>query len=478
MNPARPTARTGPRVLDEPVLRGPHRTAFAALTIMQLLVLAAVAPALWHATVATDNTLGSITIACALGLVAVATVGRWLSLPLMRRPLHVSAEPGLRVAVVTTFVASQEPLEMLRRTLVAITAMDYPHDSWVLDEEDDRDVRALCEATGARHYTRRGRDGRLTDTGALQRLTKHGNYNAWLLDHGYRAYDVLAGFDPDHAPQPDFLTATLGYFGDPQVGYVQAPQAYANQGASWVARAAAEETYGYYSSTQMTAYGTGYPVVTGCHQLHRMAALRDIGGFACHEADDLLITLHYRTAGWRGIYVPRILARGLAPESWSAYARQQRRWARSALDVKLREFPRAAHALRPIERIVGFAHGIFYLQSLVWILAVAIVAVTWPLAGRPGLLSGHALLLTLAGAAAIWLADAYRQRFYLDPRERGLHWRAFVVRVLKTPWIVLAAIDITRSRRGEYVITPKPWDAVAEVMPEPALVETASRHPG
>ncbi|MGI8876630.1 MAG: hypothetical protein ACR2KP_20360 [Egibacteraceae bacterium] len=144
----------------------------------------------------------------------MAAQGRWLALPFMRRPLSRAPEPGLRVAVVTTFVASKEPLAMLRRTIMAIAAMDYPHDTWVLDEEDDPAVRALCEEAGARHYTRRHRTARLTEGGTFQRGSKHGNYNAWLLDEGYGGYQVIAGFDPDHVPDRDFLTATLGYFRD------------------------------------------------------------------------------------------------------------------------------------------------------------------------------------------------------------------------------------------------------------------------
>src|SRR5207302_7238529 len=139
-----------------------------------------------------------------------------------------------------------------------------------------------------------------------------------------------------------FLSQVLGYFNDPTIGYVQTPQAYYNQHASFIARGAAEEPYGYYSSVQMASYGLGYPIVIGCHNTHRMAALKDVGGFAPHDADDLLITLLYRSRRWNGVYVPRILARGLAPVDWGAYLDQQRRWARSLLDLKIRSYPKVS----------------------------------------------------------------------------------------------------------------------------------------
>ena len=37
------------------------------------------------------------------------------------------------------------------------------------------------------------------------------------------------------------------------------------------------------------------------------------------------------------MYVPEVLAVGLTPTSWTGYMRQQARWTRSVLDIKLRE---------------------------------------------------------------------------------------------------------------------------------------------
>src|SRR5207237_104011 len=133
-------------------------------------------------------------------------------------------------------------------------AMDYPHDNCVLDEGNDDRVKALCCSLGARHFSRKGLSEYQTSSGPFQAKTKHGNYNAWLAEIGFANYDIVVGFDPDHIPAPRFLSRVLGYFDDPKVGFVQAAQLYYNQGASFVAKGAAEETYAYYSSIQMTAY--------------------------------------------------------------------------------------------------------------------------------------------------------------------------------------------------------------------------------
>ena len=148
---------------------------------------------------------------------------------------------------------------MLEVTVQALVAMAYPHDTWVLDEGDDARVHALCTRLGARHFSRKSLPHYQTAEGRFQARSKHGNYNAWLAEHGFAHYDVIVNVDPDHVPAPTFLHEVLGYFADPKIGYVQVPQAYYNQEASFVARGAAEETYAYYSVTQMASYGAGLP---------------------------------------------------------------------------------------------------------------------------------------------------------------------------------------------------------------------------
>ena len=65
---------------------------------------------------------------------------------------------------------------------------------------------------------------------------------------------------------------------------------------------------------------------------------------------------------WQGVYVPEILARGLAPVDWNGYLRQQRRWARSVIDIKLRRSHLAMNNLSLKSRIMSFLHGINYLH--------------------------------------------------------------------------------------------------------------------
>jgi hypothetical protein len=382
-------------------------------------------------------------------------LARWFALPLMRRPLEMPVVGRWRVGVATTFVPGAEPIEMLEETVSALVAMDYPHDTWVLDEGDDPAVRELCSRLGAHHFTRRHRPEYQLERGPFERRSKHGNYNAWFHEIAFERYDAIVGFDPDHVPAREFLTRTLGYLRDRSIGYVQAPQVYYNQRASFIARGAAEETYAYYSSVQMISYSLGYPIVTGCHHVHRTAALRAIGGLPAHEADDLLATMRYRAAGWRGVYVPETLAVGLTPVTWRGYLTQQRRWARSVLDVKFRIYPRVARDLPPIERLVSLLHGLYYLHGLTTALGLLVIGFMLASGEIPAVFSTATLPYVLLLIAALQASEFFRQRFFLNPGERGIHWRAGLLRFAKWPVVLLALKDALRPRRVQYVLTAK-----------------------
>lgn len=391
---------------------------------------------------------------------------RWWVLPFMTKPLGIAPRPNLRVGTATTFVPGAEPIEMLEQTVQAMIAMDYPHDTWVLDEGDDAEVKALCARLGAKHFSRKNLPAYQTADGAFQSGSKHGNYNSWLFEKGFEKYEIVAAFDPDHIPEPNFLTEVLGYFNDPKIGYVQAAQVYYNQQASFIARGAAEETYTYYSSNQMFFHAMGHPILTGCHNTHRVTALREVGGFAAHDADDLLITLNYRASDWGGIYVPKILAKGLTPVDWKGYLKQQLRWARSVLDIKFRIHPKMVGKLPFKETVLSFLHGFYYLQGATTLIILLLIAFMLATGAVPKAVDYILSLNFLLLVTVLMVCDLFRQRFYLDRKnEWGLHWRAGLLQLAKYPYLILALFQVILNRRFQYVLTSKVKEQTATYKP-------------
>ncbi len=401
---------------------------------------------------------GTLSTLSVIGLVLLGNAyGGWLLLPKMKKPRHLKARPGWKVGVATTIVPDIEPLFLLEKTLNALMVLDYPHDTWILDESEDERVKALCTKYGAFYFSRKTHLQHQTETGPFRRATKYGNYNSWLQEIGFKRYEIIAAFDLDHVPEPTFLSRVLGYFDDPTIGYVQAPQVYSNQGENFIARGAAEESYDFYSTVQMASYGLGYPIIVGCHNTHRVSALREVGGFAPHDADDLMLTLLYQNRGWKGVYVPEILAQGLAPAEWGSYLNQQRRWARSLLDIKLRIAPSLTHNLSFFPRTMNILHGFTYLhKNFIWPIALLLLFMMLADGKTPNVLNTATMVTGGLLVFALHLCRRYRQRFYLDQkRERGIHWRAALLQFAKWPYLLMAFFDVILNRRFSYVTTSK-----------------------
>jgi cellulose synthase (UDP-forming) len=445
------------RVMKDPVFHRRDRFVFYALTVLSVLTTIAFLLA-WFRLDAWEDypVMVSVLSVIVLFILGIAQ-GRWLLLSQMRKPRPLEARPGWKVGVVTTIVPDIEPLSLLENTIEALVALDYPHETWVLDEGDDERVKELCAKRGAFHFSRKHLPQYQTEHGPFRKAIKHGNYNAWLYEIGFKRYEFVTAFDPDHVPERTFLSKVLGYFEDPKVGYVQAPQVYANQDASFIARGAAEESYAFYSAIQMASYGLGYTIIVGCHNTHRVSALREVGGFAPHDADDLLLTLLYRNRGWEGVYVPEVLARGLAPSEWQTYLNQQRRWARSLLDIKFNIAPSLTGTLSLSSWLMNVLHGFQYLyKGFIWPVVLLLLAVMLGKGEMPAVLNAETVTTGGLLLIILYLCEWFRQHFYLDwKRERGVHWRAGLLQFAKWPYLIMAFFDVMFDRRFPYVITSK-----------------------
>lgn len=149
----------------------------------------------------------------AFGLV-LYTIALWDVDPIAApRPEERTVPRAWRVAVlIPTY---NEPPEVLLPTIAASVALEPAHETWVLDDGRRDEVRALADRLGARYLAR-----------ADNRNAKAGN-----LNHALRTIDadIIAVLDADHVPTARFLTATLPYFADERIAFVQTPQDFYNE---------------------------------------------------------------------------------------------------------------------------------------------------------------------------------------------------------------------------------------------------------
>lgn len=339
----------------------------------------------------------------------------WYNLFHIDQPEERAAPAGLSVAIFTTS-SPGEPYEMFVRTLAAARAIRYPHTTYLLDDTRDPRFRELAEEMGAVHLE-------LVDLPGA----KAGKINAALERTSEEFILVL---DPDHVPFPELFDRVLGYFAEEDVGFVQVAQAYGNARESFVARAAAEQTYAFYGPILQGMHGTGTAVAIGANCTFRRKALESIGGHGIGLAEDLVTSIRLHAAGWRSVYVPEVVSRGLVPSDLDSYLKQQLKWSRGVYDVLFREYPRAFRSLTGFQRISYLMIGSYYLVGVTALIFFAVPLIYLWTGRQPAVFLlteyiEHALPVGFFGVAVYFFA----QRWLCDPdRERGVHWRGTLMK--------------------------------------------------
>jgi len=327
-----------------------------------------------------------------------------------------SIEDGPSVAIFTTS-SPGEPLAMFERTLAAARDVRYPHTTYLLDDTRDPRFAELAREMGAVHLELTGIPG-----------AKAGKINAALKQ---TSEEIILVLDPDHIPFPEILDRVLGHFDDERVGFVQVAQTYYNAPRSFVARAAAEQTFAFYGPILQGMHGSATAVAIGANCTFRRTALESIGGHGVGLAEDLVTAIRLHAAGWKSVYVPEVVARGLVPEDLDSFLRQQLKWARGVYEVLFREYPRAFRRLTMHQRISYAMIGTYYLvglTSLIYLVIPLLYLITGfqPAAMFLAEYLVHALPVGILGVAIY----RFMQRWMCDPeRERGWHWRGTLLKI-------------------------------------------------
>lgn len=359
------------------------------------------------------------------------------ALPKQGRP-----RPEAAVDVLITAMPG-EPYAMFVTTLEAVARLRHPVTAYLLDGGNDPALQELCARLGVCHVDCRGIQG-----------AKAGKVNHCLRK--YASGEFVLILDPDHIPAPDFLDRVLPCFDGDDVGFVQVVQAYHNVKESWVARGAAEQTYGFYGPLMMGLGGLGIAVAIGANCTFRRKALDDIGGHAESLAEDANTSLRLHAKGWRSVYVPYRASYGLVPTDLRSFYHQQLKWAAGMFRLFLGDYFRYLRGFNPQALFYYLFAGGHYLVG---------VATTLTLFLPILFLFGRIFAVEMAFLDFAWHLIPYLffstwislfvQRWYSDRSERGLPWRSMFLE--KGTWFVytLAFVYTVIGKKVLYLPTPK-----------------------
>jgi len=352
---------------------------------------------------------------------------------------------GVRVAVlVPTY---NEPVEVIAPTIAAAVAMEPAHQTWVLDDGDRAWVADLCVAFGARYVSRPVHDH-----------AKAGNLNHALqlmadeAAAGADDIDVIAVLDCDHVPLRTFLTATLGWFADPDVALVQGPQSFYNSGAFDDDGVTGEQGVFFHVLMASRNHDGAGPFWCGSTSLIRTSALREVGGIATDTiVEDMHTTLRLIRRDWKTVFHHQTLAVGLAPTTPEQYLLQRRRWGMGSMQVL------ALEKLWAAKRWMSWRNYYEYLSGTLWwlegVATVGMFAVPAAL-----LLSGAQTSTAGPGTFALVFLSMLVLRFWGVTRlfRHHLHLpTAFALRVFRVPVGISCLWWLLTRRDLEFAVTPK-----------------------
>jgi cellulose synthase/poly-beta-1,6-N-acetylglucosamine synthase-like glycosyltransferase len=276
--------------------------------------------------------------ALAQGALVFYTAHRWTQLrrhtPVARPPLP----PEHALPCVTVQLPVYDEPQVVQRLIEAAAALDWPADRLeiqVLDDSDDETV-TIAAATVARlrargvdvtHVRRGGREG----------------FKAGALAHGlaFARGSLVAVFDADFVPPPEFLRALVPHFADPAVGMAQARWGHLNRGASALTEAQAAMLDAHFRLEHAArAHGGLFLNFNGTAGLWRRACIESAGGWS-HDTltEDLDLSYRAQLAGWRFVYDDALVVPAELPSDMRAFLSQQRRWAKGSIQTARKVLP-------------------------------------------------------------------------------------------------------------------------------------------
>lgn len=370
----------------------------------------------------------------------------------IRRQKPVS---GLRVAFITTIVPKNEPVELLHKCLPAMVKANYKHDTWILDEGNNDEVKKICAQYGVFHFSRQGINYFNTQTGKYTK-TKGGNHNSWYDTCGDN-YDYVAQIDTDFIPKKDFLTKTLGYFRDSKVAFVGTPQIYGNTGQSIVALGAAQQQYSFYGAVLRGLSGMGMTLLIGANHVIRVAAFKKTNHYTAHLTEDLITGMKLHANGWKSVYVPFALAIGEGPSSWSSYFNQQLRWAYGCIDILFRHSGKYFFKMGFRQTLYYFFLQQHYFSGLAMAVSILLLSLYFIFGVRAADVDVFKFFIAYSIVVLVcWLMSIWLQRFDIHRKNEGqLFLAGKIISVAAWPVWFLAFFSLISGKRLSYKVTPK-----------------------
>jgi cellulose synthase/poly-beta-1,6-N-acetylglucosamine synthase-like glycosyltransferase len=271
-----------------------------------------------------------------------------------RRPAR-PADPA-EWPVITVQLPLYNEMYVAPRLIAAVCALDYPADRLeiqVLDDSTDETTEIVARVVAEQR-------ARGIDIHHLHRSDRTG-FKAGALAAGLAQARgaLLAVFDADFVPQPEFLKTAVPYFSDPGIGMVQGSWAHINRGYSLLTRIQAILLDGHFFIEHTARNRSGcFFNFNGTAGIWRREAILAAGGWE-HDTltEDLDLSYRAQLAGWRFLYLPEMSVPSELPVDINGFKSQQYRWAKGSVQTGRKLLGRILRSPLPLRvKMEAFVH--------------------------------------------------------------------------------------------------------------------------
>jgi cellulose synthase/poly-beta-1,6-N-acetylglucosamine synthase-like glycosyltransferase len=262
------------------------------------------------------------------------------------------------------FITIQLPIfneqYVVDRLIEAVCNLDYPRDRLeiqVLDDSTD-ETRQVASTIVERY--RAGFNGEPQPIGYIHRTNRHG-YKAGALDHGLKSAkgELVAIFDADFIPPPDWIMRVVHHLADPGVGMVQTRWTHLNRDYSFLTQVSAILLDGHFVLEHGgRSRANVFFNFNGTAGMWRRVAIEQAGGWQ-HDTltEDTDLSYRAQLAGWRFKYLQDVICPAELPIEMTAFKTQQARWAKGLIQTSKKILPRVFRADLPFHiKLEAFYH--------------------------------------------------------------------------------------------------------------------------
>ena len=249
---------------------------------------------------------------------------------LRRRPFRgVVSEEGYRPKVCIQVPCYNEPPEMVKETLDALAALDYPDfevmiiDNNTKDEAVWRPVEAYCAELGPRF--------RFFHVAPLEGF-KGGALN-WALERTSADAEIIAVIDSDYCVDKNWLKHLVPHFSDPKMAIVQAPQDYRDGDQSLFKKLCYAEYKGFFHIGMVTRNDRDAIIQHGTMTMIRRDVMDRLKWAEWTITEDAELGLRAFEEGLSAAYVSNSYGKGVMPDRFIDYKKQRFRWAYGAMQI-------------------------------------------------------------------------------------------------------------------------------------------------